>query len=77
MLQQGQVFELTSRRSDGERLWAYRYRAGGRDSKDANRLPVGNLADGFVYLAARAAVPLTLSLNLAVERPWDAVGVES
>jgi hypothetical protein len=33
MVQQGQTFELRRRGSSGERLWAYRYRAGGRDSK--------------------------------------------
>jgi hypothetical protein len=33
MVQQGQTFELRRRGTSGERLWAYRYRAGGRDSK--------------------------------------------
>src|SRR4051794_24666625 len=33
MVQQGQTFELRRRGTTGERLWAYRYRAGGRDSK--------------------------------------------
>ena len=33
MVQQGQTFELRCRGTSGERLWAYRYRAGGRDSK--------------------------------------------
>jgi hypothetical protein len=37
MLQQGQVFELATRGPDGKRLWAYRYRAGGRDSKRVQR----------------------------------------
>jgi len=37
MKQQGQVFELQSRGSDGERLWAYRYRTGGRESKRVQR----------------------------------------
>jgi integrase len=37
MLQQGQVFELATRGRDGKRLWAYRYRAGGRDSKRVQR----------------------------------------
>jgi integrase len=37
MLQQGQVFELATRGSDGRRLWAYRYRAGGRGSKRVQR----------------------------------------
>ena len=32
MLQQGQVFELETSGSDGKRLWAFRYRAGGRGS---------------------------------------------
>src|SRR5436190_16627 len=33
MVQQGQTIELTRRGLGGERLWAYRYRTGGRDSK--------------------------------------------
>jgi hypothetical protein len=33
MVQQGQTFELRRGGTSGERLWAYRYRAGGRDSK--------------------------------------------
>jgi hypothetical protein len=33
MLQQGQVFELTTLGRDGERLWAYRFRVGGRGSQ--------------------------------------------
>jgi integrase len=37
MVQQGQTFELTRRGSDGRALWAYRYRAGGRDSKRVQR----------------------------------------
>jgi integrase len=37
MLQQGQVFELTTRGRDGKRLWAYRCRVGGRDSKRVQR----------------------------------------
>jgi integrase len=37
MVQQGQVFELTRRGQGGERLWAYRYRTGGRDSPRVQR----------------------------------------
>jgi integrase len=37
MLQQGQVFELVTRGRDSKRLWAYRYRAGGRDSERVQR----------------------------------------
>src|SRR5438105_15179501 len=37
MVQQGQTFELTRCGPDGERLWAYRYRPGGRDSKRVQR----------------------------------------
>jgi integrase len=37
MLQQGQVFELTTRGSDGNPLWAYRFRTGGRDSTRVQR----------------------------------------
>src|SRR5436190_18205471 len=37
MVQQGQVFQLTARGSDGERPWAFRYRTGGRDAKRIQR----------------------------------------
>ena len=37
MVQQGQVFQLTRCGPDGEQLWAYRYRTGGRDSKRVQR----------------------------------------
>jgi integrase len=37
MVQQGQIIELTRRGPHGERLWAYRYRAGGRNSKRVQR----------------------------------------
>jgi len=37
MVQQGQIIELARCGRDGERLWAYRYRTGGRDSKRVQR----------------------------------------
>jgi integrase len=37
MRQQGQVFELQTMGADGRRLWAYRYRAGGRGSRRVQR----------------------------------------
>jgi integrase len=37
MVQQGQVFQLIRCGPDGERLWAYRYRTGGRDSTRVQR----------------------------------------
>jgi hypothetical protein len=37
MVQQGQTIELTRRGPGGERLWAYRYRTGGRDSRRVQR----------------------------------------
>jgi hypothetical protein len=37
MVQQGQTIELTRRGPDGERLWAYRHRTGGRGSKRVQR----------------------------------------
>ncbi len=45
MVQQGQTIELTRRGSDGERLWAYRYRSGGRDSKRIQRGGFGSQRD--------------------------------
>jgi hypothetical protein len=41
MIQQGQVFKLKTRGSDGQPLWAYRYRLEGRGSK---RPQVGGFA---------------------------------
>jgi hypothetical protein len=38
MAQQGQTIELTRRGPDGQRLWAYRYRTGGRGSKRVQQL---------------------------------------
>ena len=37
MVQQGQVLELNARRRDGQTLWAYRYRTGGRTAKRIQR----------------------------------------
>src|ERR671911_556132 len=37
MVQQGQTFDLTRRGPGGERLWAYRFRTGGRGSKRVQR----------------------------------------
>src|SRR5918995_1899672 len=37
MVQHGQVFQLTRCGRGGERLWAYRYRTGGRDSRRVQR----------------------------------------
>jgi hypothetical protein len=37
MAQAGQVFELRRRGPDGHALWAYRYRAGGRDPERVQR----------------------------------------
>src|SRR5205823_10263009 len=36
-MEQGQVFERTRRGRDGERLWAFRYRTGGRGSRRVQR----------------------------------------
>jgi hypothetical protein len=36
-MQQGQVFELTTRAREGGQLWAYRFRVGGRGSKRIQR----------------------------------------
>jgi hypothetical protein len=37
MSQHGQVFELNASGPDGRRLWAYRYRAGGRGARRVQR----------------------------------------
>jgi integrase len=45
MVQQGQVFQLRRRGRDEERLWAYRYRTGGRGSKRVQRGGFASEAD--------------------------------
>jgi len=45
MVQQGQIFELTRRAADGNRLWAYRYRTGGRESTRVQRGGFGSAED--------------------------------
>jgi hypothetical protein len=37
MRQRGRVLELKTKGPDGQRLWAYRYRPAGRDSKRLQR----------------------------------------
>jgi hypothetical protein len=37
MVQQGQVLKMKSNGADGQSLWAYRYRVGGRDSRRVQR----------------------------------------
>jgi hypothetical protein len=54
MFQQGQVFPLTTQGPDRKRLWAYRYRAGGRDSRRVQRGGFRSEAD------ARAALERAL-----------------
>jgi integrase len=56
MLQQGHVFELTTRGPVGERRWAFRYRTGGRDSKRVQRGGFGSEED------ARAALERALEM---------------
>jgi hypothetical protein len=62
-MQQGQVFELATRRSDGNPLWAYRFRAGGRDSRRVQR-------GGF-----RAEADARASLERALEKLRREIGV--
>src|SRR5215211_3028408 len=45
MSQQGQLIRLKRTSRDGEPLWAYRYRAGGRDSKRVQRGGFGSERD--------------------------------
>src|SRR5918995_5811780 len=51
MVQQGQVFQLRRRGRDEERLWAYRYRTGGRGSKRVQRGGFASEADARDALA--------------------------
>jgi hypothetical protein len=78
VIQQGQVFKLKARGTDGEPLWAYRYRAAGRGS---SRLQMGGFATraeaqralqnklGRLWPGGR---PATLTLGEWVEEYLDA-----
>lgn len=52
MHQNGQVFELRTRASDGEALWAYRYREAGRESRRIQRGGFSSQPDAAKALAA-------------------------
>ena len=54
VLQQGQVFKLTSTDANGRPLWAYRYRVGGREGKRVQRSGFASEGD------ARAALERAL-----------------
>jgi hypothetical protein len=64
MVQQGQVFQLTRCGPDGELLWAYRYRTGGRDSK---RIQRGRFASEHDGLRREARIARRLTLDELVE----------
>ena len=71
MFQQGQVFELTTSGGDGERLWAYRFRVGGRGSKRIQRggfVSERNCARGArarAWIACRRERRISRSLTLS------------
>jgi hypothetical protein len=74
MVQQGQTFELRRRETSGERLWAYRYHAGSRDSKRvqhggfASEQRCAGCADGREH-----AIKLLDALNAPEFEPWTLV----
>jgi hypothetical protein len=51
MSQQGQLIRLKQTGRDGEPLWAYRYRVGGRDSRRVQRGGFGSERDAAEALA--------------------------
>jgi hypothetical protein len=57
MSQQGQVFELKTTASDGNKLWAYRYRTGGRGSRRVQR---GGFASEQAAADALARMPAAM-----------------
>jgi hypothetical protein len=59
VIQQGQVFKLQARCSDGEPLWAYRYRVAGRGS-------AGPQVGGF---SSKAEAQRALQNKLACSSP--------
>jgi integrase len=74
MLQQGQVFELTTRGPTGDRLWVFRYRAGGRDSKRVQRGGSGNEEDA--QAALERALEMVRRRNGVGKRPTLAEFIE-
>jgi integrase len=74
MLQQGQVFELTTRGPTGERLWAFRYRAGGRDSKRVQR--GGFWSEEDAQAALERALEMVRRRNGVGKRPTLAEFIE-
>jgi hypothetical protein len=72
MIQQGQVFELETRGSDGGRLWASRYRAGG----GAKRVQRGGFASeqdasDALERAIERLCSITVSSQSAENGPLD------
>src|SRR5919106_3653538 len=74
MVQQGQIVELKRRGPDGQRLWAYRYRTGGRNSKRVQRGGFASEADArdalereLERLRREARVARRLTLDELVE----------
>jgi len=74
MFQKGQVFELTTRGRDGERLWAYRFRVGGRGSKRIQRGGFASEQDArealereLERLRRERRIPHSLTLSQLVE----------
>ena len=55
MVQQGQTIALTRRGAGGERLWAYRYRTGGRDSRRVQRGGFASEQDARVRSSASSS----------------------
>ena len=82
MVQQGQAIELTRRGPDGQRLWAYRYRTGGRDSRRVQKERVVLLRRSFTRSvlkipkteASTRAVPLQARALDALDRIKDGNG---
>ncbi len=52
MFQQGKVFKLKAKRIDGQPMWAYRYRLGGRSSA---RPQVGKAVGRYAPATSRRA----------------------
>ena len=74
MVQQGQVFQLTRRGIDGQPLWAYRYRTGGRESKRVQRGGFASEQDArealeheLEWLRREQRIPRSLTLAELVE----------
>ena len=70
MIQQGQLFKLKATCADGEPLWAYRYRAGGRGSRRIQRGGFASERDALDALE-RTSIAFAASSGYRAASRWQ------